>query len=93
LHYENLLTHGNKNSNNNLTNTSPRRKIDIKNEKIKDILEKTKKKGYYAPYFSLCKNCNDRNNDFYNQINLKNAIGIINIITKSDKKPLKLEKF
>lgn len=90
-YYENTKTLKNEsfpiNTNENInTVCNSRKKLDIKNEKIKDLLEKSKQKGYYAPYFSLCKNCNDRNNEFYNQINLKNAVGIINIINKVEKK-------
>lgn len=98
FYYNNAITHKKNDSfpaetNENLNvNGSARKKLDIKNEKIKHLLEKSKKNGYYAPYFSLCKNCNERNNEFYNQINMKNAIGIINIINKADKKCYKLEK-
>ncbi len=82
------------NTNENLNSVGrTRKKLEIKNQKIKHLLEKSKEKGYYAPYFSLCKNCNERNNDFYNQINLKNAMGIINIINKVDMKGYNLEKF
>ena len=95
--YENTKTYKNDasltNSHENLNIVgSARNKLDIKNEKIKHLLEKSKEKGYYGPYFSLCRNCNERNNEFYNEINLKNAIGIINIINK-DKKGYKPGKF
>jgi hypothetical protein len=56
-------------------------KIKIGNEKIKDLISKTKKKGHFGPYFSLCRNCNQRNNEFYNNINVKNAIGILKVIS------------
>jgi len=80
-------------NNHTIPNTVLKNKLAIKNEKIKNLLEKSKEKGFYAPYFSLCKNCNERNNEFYNQIDLKNAIGIINIINKGEKRPPKLDKF
>ena len=70
--------------NHNLTEPKNKEKLNIKNEKIKEMLEKSKKKGAYAPYFSMCKNCNTRNNDFYNHINTKNAIGIIKVLNKED---------
>lgn len=77
-----------------ITSSNHKNKLHIKNDVIKNLLEQSKDKGYYAPYFSLCKNCNQRNNDFYNQINLKNAMGIINVINKVDnKKSYKFEKF
>jgi len=56
-------------------------KIKIGNEKIKDLISKTKEKGHFGPYFSLCRNCNQRNNEFYNNINVKNAIGILKVIS------------
>lgn len=67
---------------------------NIKDENIKALLEKSKIKGSYAPYFSLCKNCNQRNNDFYNYINSQHALGILNHLNKDDySKKIKLEKF
>lgn len=55
-------------------------KIKIGNEKIKELISKTKDKGHFGPYFSLCRNCNERNNQFYDKIDAKNAIGILNAI-------------
>lgn len=58
-------------------------KIKIGNKKIKELISKTKEKGHFGPYFSLCKNCNERNNLFYEKINVKNAIGILKVINDS----------
>ena len=88
----NNTSNSNENSNSN-KNLNYKKKLDIKNEKIKNLLEKSKQKGSYAPYFSLCKNCNERNNEFYNQIDLKNAMGIIKIIDKEEKITHKFDKF
>jgi len=55
-------------------------KIKIGNEKVKELISKTKEKGHFGPYFSLCHNCNERNNQFYEKINVNNAIGILKII-------------
>lgn len=63
-------------------------KLDIHDKKIKTILEKSKEKGkFLSPYFSLCNNCNQRNNDFYNKINAKIAYGILNTLDKDTSKP------
>lgn len=55
-------------------------KIKIKNEQIKDLIQRTKNKGHYGPYFSLCKNCNEKNNEFYEKLNSSSAIKLLNLI-------------
>lgn len=55
-------------------------KIKIKNSTIKNLIYEVSDYGYYAPYFSMCKNCNERNNEFYNKMNEFNAYNIINLI-------------
>jgi len=55
-------------------------KIKMGNEKIKELISKTKEKGYYGPYFSLCGNCNERNLQFYENINERSAINILKVI-------------
>ncbi len=55
-------------------------KIKIGNEKVKELILRTKKKGHYGPYFSLCRGCNEKNNKFYEEINHINAIDVLKII-------------
>lgn len=75
-------------NNTNLRNSSKKReKFDIHDKKIKTILEKSKENGkFLSPYFSLCNNCNKRNNEFYNEVNSKIAYDILNTLDGSKRR-------
>jgi hypothetical protein len=72
---------------NEVFSNNKKNKINIYDKKIKTILEKSKERGkFLSPYFSLCNHCNERNNDFYNKINVKIAYGILNTLDKDNSK-------
>lgn len=55
-------------------------KIKVSNPDLKGLISEISQGGHYAPYFSRCKNCNERNNNFYNIISENNANGILKCI-------------
>lgn len=63
----------------------PEEKIKIKNKRVKTLLVKQSENGIYSPYFSRCRNCNERNNDFYDKIRETTAIGILNSLRETRK--------
>jgi hypothetical protein len=76
-----LLCHQQEQSQNNIKAIEHKnKKIRIKNQNIQELLNSVSDAGYYAPYFSLCRNCNDRNNQFYNKMTEKNAKSLIELI-------------
>lgn len=58
----------------------------INNSKIKDLIYEIKDKTSYGPYISLCKSCNKKNVNFYNDSNADRSIHILETIKNGFKK-------